>query len=99
MDHYKASSLKMVARYGISIVLFKRLCTGNSGICGISIWNLLSTNIVKMVIFSLQPQNRKLPCCMYLAALAVTDNLFLITCFELTIMMGFFPAIFQRFSL
>ena len=42
----------------------------------------------------MQPQNKKLPCCVYLAALAVTDNLFLINCFELTIMMGFFPEHF-----
>ena len=59
------------------------------------IWNPSSTDIVESVIFSLQPQNKKLPCCVYLAALAVTDNLFLINCFELTIMMGFFPEHFK----
>ena len=50
--------------------------------------------IYQTFIFSLQPHNQKLPCCVYLAALAVTDNLFLINCFELTVMMGLFPKYF-----
>ena len=47
------------------------------------------------IMVSFQPQNKKSTCCIYLAALAVTDNLFLINCLELTVMMGFFPQYFK----
>lgn len=37
---------------------------------------------------SFQPNNREVSCCIYLAALAVADNLFMLNCFELSVMMG-----------
>ena len=35
-----------------------------------------------------QPHNKKVSCCIYLAGLAVTDNLFMVNCFELSLYMG-----------
>ena len=35
-----------------------------------------------------QPHNKKVSCCIYLAGLAVTDNLFMLNCFELSLYMG-----------
>ena len=48
-----------------------------------------------VIYFFFQPHNKKLPCCLYLAALAITDNLFIINCLELVLMMGFFPDHFK----
>ena len=54
----------------------------------------IQNDVVHVLSIFMQPQNKKLPCCLYLAALAVTDNLFIIICLELSLMMGFFPDYF-----
>ena len=45
-------------------------------------------HILSYSIFLFQPHNRPVSCCIFLAALAVTDNLLMLNCFDLSLMSG-----------